>query len=77
MKGTDVELHRTKGKVIDKTTGEVRVIQGVRETYEIRDTSDNQPSSECKLVVIGKSISKQLLIDSFAEKVKIDVDMIK
>lgn len=69
--GVPVEIHRTKGKLVD-TNGNVRVIQGVRDTYDVMDTSQVEDLNEVgdkhpsKLVFIGKNLSKQLMLESFA-----------
>lgn len=50
------EVHRTKGLLL--VNGKAKVIQGVRDTYEVFD--GEQTSSEaCKLVLIGKNLEQK------------------
>lgn len=66
--GTPVEVHRVKGKFVNLHTGAVRIIQGVREVYEIVETeatADTRSDSAGKLVFIGKGLDRATLEASF------------
>ncbi|EGD96530.1 CobW domain-containing protein [Trichophyton tonsurans CBS 112818] len=54
---TDFEIHRLKG-ILYLTSGKTRIIQGVREVFEITDAEDSQPISkpESKIVLIGRGL---------------------
>lgn len=54
---TDFEIHRLKG-ILYLTNGKTRIIQGVREVFEITDAQDSQPTSkpESKIVLIGRGL---------------------
>ncbi|KAK2865472.1 hypothetical protein FQN49_003539 [Arthroderma sp. PD_2] len=54
---TDFEIHRLKG-ILRLTDGKIRIIQGVREVFEIADAEDGQPSSTpaSKIVLIGRGL---------------------
>lgn len=58
----DVEIHRVKGKLIG-LDGSVKIIQGVRETYEIIDIEQKE-SGDGKLVLIGKGLKEELVKQS-------------
>jgi G3E family GTPase len=64
MDGISVEIHRVKGRLVEN--GSVRIIQGVRETYEIVDTDDIY-EGDCpgKIVLIGKGLSDEVVKQSF------------
>ncbi|CCF57448.1 hypothetical protein KAFR_0C04570 [Kazachstania africana CBS 2517] len=56
----DWEIQRTKGLIIINNEGErdVKVIQGVRDTYDILQGDPKVEAEECKLVFIGKYLVK-------------------
>lgn len=67
------DIHRTKGRLVD-AGGQVQVIQGVRDTYEIVATDDSfdvaaslndKHNSPGKIVLIGKDIDPQKVLRSF------------
>lgn len=72
---TDFEVHRLKG-LLRLTDGRIRIIQGVREVFEITDPEPNQYSSavsSSKIVLIGKglggdgSVWQRSLMDAMAK----------
>lgn len=60
-KGKEVQIHRLKGRLQDKS-GKKLLVQGVREVYEIVDSpkqkegADQEDASSGKLVLIGKGL---------------------
>ncbi|ANB15983.1 hypothetical protein AWJ20_3632 [Sugiyamaella lignohabitans] len=82
--GTVVEIHRTKGRLMrDDNSRQTRIIQGVRDTYDIVDlegesplTVDDLDMNYGKLVLIGKNISYELVSKSFSDYVDITVKQI-
>ena len=54
---SDYEIHRLKG-FVPCTDGSAKVIQGVREIFDIIDIDDKQfnPNREAKIVVIGRGL---------------------
>lgn len=54
------EIHRTKGLLL--IDDKVKVIQGVRDTYEIFDGEETS-SKTCKLVFIGKNLNQKIITD--------------
>lgn len=68
LAGQPVDVHRTKGRLVNKNDGQLSVIQGVRETYEIIETENKVESDDerySKIVLIGKGLSQKLLDDGF------------
>jgi G3E family GTPase len=66
--GMPVEVHRVKGKFVNLHTGAVRIVQGVREVYEIVDADsrdDPDAPNPGKLVLIGKGLNKDCVDLSF------------
>lgn len=61
------EIHRTKGRLV-LDSGEVKMIQGVREIFEMVD-SDEKPCANLrsKIVLIGKNLSAPDLARSLEE----------
>ena len=55
----DWEIHRTKGLII--VGNECKIVQGVRETFDILPGNRIKDVDECKMVFIGKGISKEIL----------------
>ena len=53
------EIHRTKGRIV-MTDGSVKVVQGVREIFEIKDALGDSVggSDNSKLVFIGRGLDK-------------------
>ncbi|KAF5124467.1 hypothetical protein DV452_000176 [Geotrichum candidum] len=68
--GKPVEVHRLKGRLVDPNK-EVKILQGVRQTYEIVDAkSDTDPEVLAsafpgKLVFIGKHLDRELIMAEF------------
>ncbi|KAL5594616.1 hypothetical protein BROUX41_001535 [Berkeleyomyces rouxiae] len=57
------EVHRLKGRLVLET-GQVKLIQGVREIFEIIETGEtvqDVSTAVGKLVIIGRSLSKEVL----------------
>lgn len=56
------ETHRVKGRLVLET-GEIKMIQGVREIFEIIDTadrvSDGDSSLQGKMVIIGRHLNSE------------------
>ena len=55
----DFRVHRLKGRIV-LDSGAVKMVQGVRETFEISDVhegKDEEKKSTGKLVIIGRHIS--------------------
>lgn len=68
--GTPVEVHRTKGVLV--CGDDVRVIQGVRETYEIIENGTLHESiKNNKIVFIGKGLEQDALMKELSKYVKI------
>lgn len=60
--GVSVEIHRTKGVLVWKD--DVRVVQGVRDTYEVIEGGKLHESiKNNKIVFIGKGLDRQALED--------------
>ncbi|CCC67010.1 hypothetical protein NCAS_0A04520 [Naumovozyma castellii] len=59
------EIQRTKGLLIienpDHKSWEVKVIQGVRDTYDMFPGVDSSDLKECKLVFIGKYLDQKVI----------------
>ncbi|KAF5096473.1 hypothetical protein D0Z03_001614 [Geotrichum reessii] len=72
--GKPVEVHRLKGRLVD-TSKLVKILQGVRQTYEIVDAkSETEPeilesSFPGKLVFIGKNLDRELIKTEFTKAV--------
>lgn len=58
------EVHRLKGRLVFKN-GEVKMIQGVREIFEILESSE-AASQGGKIILIGRHVSDADFRDSFA-----------
>ena len=59
----DWEIHRIKGRIV-LDDGKVKLLQGVREIFELNDAADVSPQSTSgpeagKIVVIGRNVSSQ------------------
>lgn len=54
------EVHRTKGLLL--VDDKVKVIQGVRDTYEMFDGEETS-SQACKVVFIGKNLDQKSIAD--------------
>ena len=59
----DWEIHRIKGRIV-LDDGTVKLLQGVREIFELNDAADVSPQSTSgpeagKIVVIGRNVSSQ------------------
>ena len=64
--GDEFEIHRVKGLVVQKDEDDkyhvvVRVIQGVRDTYDIREGVLLDGVTENKVVFIGKQLQLEAL----------------
>ena len=57
--GDDFEVHRVKGR-IELVNGTVRMVQGVRQVYEIFDGSSKSSGVGGKLVIIGRRLDEGL-----------------
>ncbi|ODV96083.1 hypothetical protein PACTADRAFT_33269 [Pachysolen tannophilus NRRL Y-2460] len=67
LNGTEVEIHRTKGLIMNESKSIIKVIQGVRQTYDIIDGKNyNGNGNTCKLILIGKNLQKNDLIQEFS-----------
>lgn len=56
---SDWEIHRTKGLII--VDGKYKVIQGVRDTYDIFPGHPLPNLNKCKIVFIGKHLTKEYI----------------
>lgn len=70
----DFEIHRLKGILIfdDNTT---KIIQAVREVFEIRDSDSEPPQSKvCKIILIGRGLGHDGSVwrESFGRFVGVD-----
>lgn len=63
VQGKEVEIHRSKGVIID-SEGKVFVLQGVRDTYDLIEDAKTELKSS-KLVFIGKNLDRDDLIKEF------------
>ncbi|RGP79460.1 putative dopamine-responsive [Fusarium longipes] len=53
----DFEIHRSKGRLVF-TNGEVKMLQGVREVFEINDgPSEDDTPKEGKIILIGRNVA--------------------
>lgn len=68
------EIHRVKGRLVMRD-GSVKLLQGVREVFEVLDSSDRSSPSESgkeavgKIVLIGRDIDREALQRSLNEEV--------
>lgn len=51
-----ISVHRTKGRIVMQS-GEERILQGVRETYEFRSIGKSHHTTS-KIVLIGEGLDK-------------------
>ena len=67
-KKADWEIHRTKGRIA-LNGGKIKILQGVREIFELIDSSDSTSSNneEGKIVLIGRHISSPVISKSFQQ----------
>lgn len=68
-KGVEFEIHRLKAR-IPLTDGSLKVIQGVREIFEVLDApspSESSGNADAKLVIIGRNIEKLPFRDSLVD----------
>lgn len=65
------EIHRSKGRLVLET-GEVKIMQGVREVFEINDAPDGaqDASAEGKIILIGKHVADVDFEKSFRQAVQ-------
>jgi len=57
INGKPVEIHRLKGIMVNKNSNDIKVIQAVRDTYDIQDAKELAPGiTTNKLVFIGKDL---------------------
>ena len=75
--GVTFSVHRTKGRIIT-TTGHVKMIQGVREVFEIVDIDEttgaprgSSPGDMGKLVFIGRGLD----LENFEESLNYALDI--
>lgn len=55
LDGQPLEVHRTKGRL--QLPGQTKIVQGVRDVYEIVDVA-HDPGADFKLVLIGKNVKE-------------------
>lgn len=78
----EVEVHRLKGRFV-KTDGKVKILQGVREAYELVDMRDDleeellEAQFPSKLVFIGKYLQKDVIKKAFVEAVQLPETMVE
>ncbi|SCU77903.1 LANO_0A01574g1_1 [Lachancea nothofagi CBS 11611] len=65
----DWEIHRTKGMIL--VGDSCKIIQGVRETFDILPGNCLEEAHECKMVFIGKGISEPVLLQILEKVVDI------
>lgn len=67
-KAGEFEVYRLKAR-IPLTDGSVKIVQGVRDVFEIKDTPEGDEAAldetEAKLVIIGRDIGGLDLEDSY------------
>lgn len=80
--GREVEVHRIKGRFV-QTNGQVKILQGVRETYELVDMRD-EPEPELlnskfpsKLVFIGKYLVRDRIKKTFTWALNLPETMVE
>ncbi|RJE20299.1 CobW domain-containing protein [Aspergillus sclerotialis] len=60
---TDFDIHRLKG-ILALQDGSSKIIQAVRDVFEIRDSQNQQdeesPKTQCKVVLIGRGLGKSV-----------------
>jgi len=67
----EIDIHRVKGRLV-LDTGEVKMIQGVRDIFEIMDSPDRVEGQEKagsalgKIVLIGRHLSRAAFEKDFA-----------
>ncbi|TVY83592.1 COBW domain-containing protein [Lachnellula suecica] len=62
-----IQIHRFKAK-IPLSTGDIKIVQGVRDVFEIIDAPQNpstEPLFEGKIVLIGRNLTNKPLTESF------------
>lgn len=78
----EVEVHRLKGRFV-KTSGQVKILQGVREAYELVDMREEaeqellESQFPSKLVFIGKHLQKELIKTAFQRALYVPHTMIE
>ncbi|UNI21717.1 hypothetical protein JDV02_007678 [Purpureocillium takamizusanense] len=68
----DFEIHRSKGRIVLQN-GEVKMMQGVREVFELIDAPDGAPASpgqEGKIIFIGRKVGDVDFESSFRRVVQ-------
>lgn len=69
-----LEVHRLKSR-LSFQTGEVKMVQGVREIFEIFDapktSTDEEPSEAGKIVLIGRQLQALDIERSFRDSIKL------
>ncbi|KAJ4011662.1 hypothetical protein NW752_008670 [Fusarium irregulare] len=66
----DFEIHRSKGRLVF-TNGDVKMLQGVREVFEINDgPSGDETPKEGKIILIGRNVAGVGFEDSFKQAIK-------
>lgn len=76
----NVEVHRTKGRIVVNNPNKVYILQGVRETYELvnidLDKSDKDDweglQYPSKLIFIGKDLSKNDLREAITKAINLE-----
>ncbi|KAF4345340.1 dopamine-responsive [Fusarium beomiforme] len=65
----DFEIHRSKGRLVF-ANGEVKMLQGVREVFEINDgPSGDETPKEGKIILIGRNVAGVGFEDSFKKAI--------
>jgi len=55
-----VEVHRTKGRLVFDD-GQVKMVQGVREIFDIIDSNEANEGLSCKIVLIGRHLENGMV----------------
>ena len=63
---TDFEMHRTKGRILMEK-GKNKIVQGVREVFEIIDDDRGKGNVEGRLVFIGRGLNRGGLGESLSQ----------
>ncbi|KAK4888005.1 hypothetical protein LTR27_013038 [Elasticomyces elasticus] len=61
----DWDIHRVKGR-LSMTDGKLKMLQGVREIFELIDGGESSPSAG-KIVMIGRNIGSQTTLSAFQQ----------
>jgi G3E family GTPase len=64
-KAQPVEVHRTKGRLVFDD-GQVKMVQGVREIFEIIDSAEKGEANQGKLILVGRQLNGSVLEQSLS-----------